>query len=223
LVFDRAGIVARTTCLRKHAVAEGLSVRQLRGRIVRQQVSETVAHSGEPKCRQPVIAGATPEERDPANWPAPALAAIQRVLDRSRARAGPAVRETFEHSERRMSAAEFVRFWNGVRMKAMATASADGTPHIAPVHAEFVNGRLRSTIYENAVRRIDLQGNPRVALTTWGADGSVAIVYGRAREVPDSGRDTRPGATGKPRRTVALDIEVTRIYAMKARSERVSE
>lgn len=121
-----------------------------------------------------------------------------------------------------MSAAEFVRFWNGVRMKAMATASADGAPHIAPVHAEFVNGRLRSTIYENAVRRIDLQGNPRVALTTWGADGSVAIIYGRAREVPDSGRETRPGATGKPRRTVALDIEVTRIYAMKARSERVS-
>jgi hypothetical protein len=122
-----------------------------------------------------------------------------------------------------MSAAEFVRFWNGVRMKAMATASADGAPHIAPVHAEFVNGRLRSTIYENAVRRIDLQGNPRVALTTWGAGGSVAIVYGRAREVADSGRDTRPGASGQPRRTIALDIEVTRIYAMKARSERLSE
>jgi hypothetical protein len=118
-----------------------------------------------------------------------------------------------------MSAAEFVRFWNGVRTKAMATASTAGAPHIAPVHAEFVNGRLRSTIYENAVRRRDLQADPRVALTTWGADGAVAIVYGRAREVPDSARDTRPGATGKPRRTVALDIEVTRIYAMKGRSE----
>jgi len=121
-----------------------------------------------------------------------------------------------------MSAAEFVRFWNGVRMKAMATASVAGAPHIAPVHAEFVNGRLRSTIYENAVRRIDLKGNPRVALTTWGADGSVAIVYGRACEVSGSGRDTRPGASGQPRRTVALDIEVTRIYAMKGRSERMS-
>jgi hypothetical protein len=121
-----------------------------------------------------------------------------------------------------MPAAEFVRFWNGVRMKAMATANAAGAPHIAPVHAEFVNGRLRSTIYDNAVRRIDLQGNPRVALTTWDADGSVAIVYGRAREVPGSGRDTRPGASGQPRRTVALDIEITRIYAMKARTERGS-
>jgi hypothetical protein len=173
-------------------------------------------------CRQPIVAGATPEERDPAHWPREALDRLQRILDRSRGTAGQAVRDTFEHPERRMTAVEFVTFWNSSRMKAMATVGK-AQPHIAPVHAEFVDGRLRSTIYENAVRRIDLQGNPRVALTTWGGDGSVAIVYGRAREVPDSGRDTRPGATGKPRRTVALDIEVTRIYAMKARSERVSE
>jgi hypothetical protein len=175
------------------------------------------------RCRKPIVAGATSEERDPTNWPREVLDELQRILDRSRGAAGQAVRDTFEHPERQMTAAEFVTFWNSSRMKAMATASADGAPHIAPVHAEFVNGRLRSTIYENAVRRIDLQGNARVALTTWGAGGSVAVVYGRAREVPDSGRDTRPGATGKPRRTVALDIEVTRIYAMKARGERVSQ
>jgi len=116
-----------------------------------------------------------------------------------------------------MTALEFVVFWNSTRMKAMATAGTHGMPHLAPVHAEFVNGRLRSTIYENAVRRRDLRSNPNVALTTWGRDGAAAIVYGRAREVPDSGRDTRPGATGAARRTVALDIEVTRIYAMKGR------
>ncbi len=142
---------------------------------------------------------------------------LQRILDRSRARAGQAVRDTFERPERRMTALEFVTFWNGSRLKAMATVGKNGAPHIAPVHAEFVNGRLRSTLYENALRRRDLRANPRVALTTWGAHGAAAIVYGRARELPNSLRDTRPGATGAARRTVALDIEITRIYAMKGR------
>lgn len=178
--------------------------------------------SGEPgdkrgRCRQAVAAGVTADERDPANWPAEALAAIQRVIDRSRTRAGQAVRDTFARPERQMTALEFVAFWNSTRMKAMATAGTDSVPHLAPVHAEFVNGRLRSTIYENAQRRRDLASNPHVALTTWGPHGAAAIVYGRAREVPDSWRDTRPGATGTARRTVALDIAVTRIYAMKAR------
>jgi len=169
------------------------------------------------RCTQPIVAGAPLEDRDPANWSADVLQPIQRVLDRSRSGAGQAIRDTFDRPDRQMTALEFVTFWNGSRLKAMATVGKTGAPHIAPVHAEFVNGRLRSTIYENAVRRRDLRDNPRVALTTWGAHGAAAIVYGRAREVASSLRETRPGATGTPRRTVALDIEITRIYAMKAR------
>jgi hypothetical protein len=173
--------------------------------------------STDPTCRQATAAAAVAGEKDPSTWPAEALAAIQAAIDRGRARGGTAVRETFDHAERRMTAAEFVAFWNGTRTKAMATSGPDGTPHIAPVHAEFVAGRLRSTIYENAVRRRDLRHNPRVALTTWGAHGAAAIVHGIAREIPDSLRETRPGASGAARRTVALEIEVTRIHAMKAR------
>ena len=157
------------------------------------------------------------DDRDPATWPPEALAALQATIDRSRASAGPAVRDTFDRAERRMTATEFVAFWNASRMKAMATAGADGAPHIAPVHAEFVAGRLRTTIYENAVRRRDLRTNPQVALTTWGPHGAAAIVYGVAHEVAESVRETRPGASGRTRRTVALDIEVTRIYAMGPR------
>ncbi len=166
---------------------------------------------------QPVVAGATADERDPANWTPETLAALQQVIDRSGASAGQALRDTFQHPDRQMTAAQFVSFWNGSRLKAMATVGSHGAPHIAPVHAEFVRGQLRSTIYENAVRRRDLQRRPEVALTTWGANGAVAIVYGRAREVPGSLRDTRPGATGAARRTVTLDIEITRIHAMKGR------
>jgi hypothetical protein len=179
----------------------------------------TSSKSAPSACRQPIVAGATPQERDPANWPPEALPALQRVLDASRRTAGAAVHETFGRAQRQMTAAEFVAFWNGTRTKAMATVGPDGTPHIAPVHAEFVNGRLRSTIYENAVRRRDLRTNPRVALTTWGAHGAAAIVHGEAREIPGTLRETRPGASGQQRRTVALDINVRRVYAMKAREE----
>jgi len=170
------------------------------------------------RCALP-IAPSQRDDKDPASWPPEALAALQTVMDRSRQSAGPAVLDTFERADRRMTAAELVVFWNASRMKAMATSGPGGAPHIAPVHAEFVAGRLRTTIYEDAVRRRDLAVNPQVALTTWGPHGAAAIVYGVAREVPDSLRETRPGATGRARRTVALEIEVTRIYAMRARAE----
>lgn len=170
-----------------------------------------------PPCRQPVAASVPADAKDPSTWPAAALAAIQQAIDRGRANGGAAVLETFDHADRRMSAAEFVTFWNGTRTKAMATTGPDGAPRLAPVHAEFVSGRLRSTIYENAVRRRDLRHDPRVCFTTWGPHGAAAIVHGIAHEIPDSLRETRPGASGRPRRTVALEIEVTRIYAMKAR------
>ncbi|MGD9762808.1 MAG: pyridoxamine 5'-phosphate oxidase family protein [Candidatus Binatia bacterium] len=169
------------------------------------------------RCAWRIAESAAPSARDPEHWAPEALRALQDILDRSRARAGTAVRDTFDHADRRMTAADFVRFWNGTRTKAMATCGADGAPHLAPVHAEFVDGRLRTTIYERAVRRRDLRRNPRVALTTWGPHGAAAIVHGIAREVPDSWRETRPGATGAVRRIVALEIEVTRIYAMKPR------
>lgn len=157
------------------------------------------------------------DEKDAANWPPEVLAELQATLDHSRTTAGPAVRDTFDRAERRMDAVQFVNFWNGARMKAMATVGEGGVPHMAPVHAEFVAGRLRTTIYENAVRRRDIAVRPQVALTTWGPNGAAAIVYGIAREVPGSLRETRPGATGRVRRTVTLDIEVTRIYAMGPR------
>jgi len=171
-----------------------------------------------PTCKQPIVTNLTTDERDPANWPAAALQKLQRILNHSRTTAGHAVQDTFQHPERLMDAEEFVRFWNTTRMKAMATVGASGAPHIAPVHAEFVNGTLRSTIFETALRRRDLQTNPRVSLTTWGANGAAAIVYGKAREIPESLRESRTGATGGPRRTVSLEIKVTRVYAMRGRN-----
>jgi hypothetical protein len=156
--------------------------------------------------------------RDPLHWPVEAVERIERVLARSRRSAGDAARETFDRADRQMSAVEFVQFWNGAKVKAMATVSPNDMPHIAPIHASFEHGDLKTTIYVNAVRRFDIRNNPEVALTTWGDGGAAASVYGRARELEGTEKATRNGASGAERRTVGLAIEVHRIYAMKSRA-----
>jgi len=73
---------------------------------------------------------------------------------------------------------------------------------------------LRLVIYDNTVRRVDLRTNPRVSFATW-KDGAAAIVYGRAREVDGSLRETRPGRSGAPRNVVTVEVTLTRVYAMR--------
>lgn len=167
--------------------------------------------------KQPILPGVTADDKDPHLWPPEVLEKLQRILDHSQASAGHAVRDTFQRPERQMSALEFAEFWNSTRMKAMSTVGPGGAPHIAPVHAELVRGHLRTTIFERAVRRKDLRTNPRVGFTCWGPHGAAAILYGTAREIPDSLRQTRTGASGAPRWTVTLEIEIERIYAMRGR------
>ena len=150
----------------------------------------------------------------PPSEPTPAeLGALQALLDRSARTATPTIADSVAYPARQMSAAEFVEFWRSVRLVAMGPA---GQPHIAPVHAELAGTTLRLVVYEKAVRRQGLAANPRVAFTTWRTDGSVAILYGRAREVPGSLRKARPGQSGRPRRVVTVEVPLTRIYAMRA-------
>ncbi len=151
-----------------------------------------------------------------------ALAAIQALLDRSARTATPAVADSVAYPARQMTAAELVEFWSSIRLVAMSTVGSAGQPHIAPVHARLEGPTLSVHIYEDTVRRQDLAANPRVAFTTWRADGTVAILYGRARELPGSLRDARPGGSGRPRRVVTVEVRLTRIYAMRAPSGRAS-
>jgi Pyridoxamine 5'-phosphate oxidase len=153
----------------------------------------------------------TPSDPTPAE-----LLALQALLDRSTRTATPAVADSVAYPARQMTAAEFVEFWRSVWLVAMATVGPAGQPHIAPVHAELAGTMLRIRIYEDTVRRQDLATNPRVAFTTWQADGAVAILYGRAREVPGSLRPARPGQSGRPRRVLTIEVQLTRIYAMRA-------
>jgi hypothetical protein len=144
------------------------------------------------------------------------LDALQALIDRSTRTATESVADSLAYPERQMTAAEFVGFWESVRLVAMATVGTAGQPHIAPVHAQLDGTTLRLVVYENTVRRADLARNPRVAFSTWRADGAAAIVYGRAREVPDSLREARAGRSGAPRRVVTIEVALTRVYAMRA-------
>ncbi len=143
------------------------------------------------------------------------LAALQALLDRSSATASPAVGDSVGSPDRQMTAAELVEFWRGTGLVAMTTVGPQGQPHSAPVHARLEGATLRLVIYENTVRRKDLATNPRVAFTTW-RDGAALIAYGRAHEVPDSIREARQSRSGAARNVVVIQVDLTRIYAMRA-------
>jgi hypothetical protein len=143
------------------------------------------------------------------------LAALQTLIERSTRTATPSVADSIAYPDRQMTAVELTAFWKDARMMAMATVGPKGQPHIAPVHSELDGPVLRLVIYDDTVRRMDLATNPRVAFTAW-KDGAAAIAYGRAREVPGSLRDARPGRSGRPRRVVTIEVALTRIYAMRA-------
>ncbi len=143
------------------------------------------------------------------------LAALQALLDRSTGSATPAVADSVAYPDRQMTAGELVEFWKAARIMAMTTVGPNGQPHTAPVHSTLDGTTLTLVIYDNTVRRADIRTNPRVSFTTW-KDGAVAILYGRAREVPDSLRPTRPGRSGAERSVVSIEVALTRAYAMRA-------
>ena len=138
---------------------------------------------------------------------------LQELLDGSLATAGPAVRATFDRDDRRMTADGLRAFWAETRMFAVATTGAHGEPHIAPVHVAMLDdGNLEMAIFEDSVRLKDLRRDPRIAVTSWAPDGRIAIVYGRATEVPDTRREVGrdPG-----RFILTMRIAVDRAYAMQ--------
>ena len=148
-------------------------------------------------------------------FPPETVERIQPILDQSAATATPIVGKTFAREDRRDSAETFLKTWNGVRMCTVASAGPNGTPHIAVVHASFgEDGRLTMRMFENSVRQKDFRVNPRVALSKYDEEGSVMMVYGTPREVPNTQRPSR-NADGTS--TVEVEIDITRIYALSPR------
>lgn len=156
---------------------------------------------------------------DRDHGPTEEAAALDALIAKSTRTATPAVADSVAYPRRQMTGAQLIEFWRQARLVAMATVGPSGQPHIAPVHASLCGTRLSLVIYDNAVRRKDISLNRRVAFTAWGANGAVAILYGRAREVSGSLRESRAGQSGAPRKVVTIEVDLTRIYAMRARDD----
>lgn len=138
---------------------------------------------------------------------------VQAILDRSAATATPEVGRVFARQDWRFTAEGFLRMWKEQRWCTIASVGDRGQPHIAVIHADFqADGRLTMRMFTGAVRARDIAANSRVALSK-NLDGAVAMVYGRARPVPGT------EAVRHSAETVEVEIDVTRIYAMRPQME----
>ncbi len=118
-----------------------------------------------------------------------------------------------------MSAEQLLAFWETAGVLAMTTVGRNGAPHSAPVHARIRGAHLSLVVYDNTLRRRDIEHNPKTSFVTWGRNGEAVIIYGNATEVPDSLRPTRDSREGEKRNVVEIDVKLTRIYAMRGRNE----
>ena len=114
------------------------------------------------------------------------LVALQRLLDRSAAGAGPHLRGIIT-DERRLSAGELCQWLTGMRLLVVATVTADGRPLAGPVDGYFLGGTFWFSSGRDSVRMRHLAARPQVSATHLPGDELAVTVHGRAElfEVAD--------------------------------------
>lgn len=110
------------------------------------------------------------------------LAAMQRLLDDSYARAGEHLR-SIHTPERRVSAARLVEVLPGVRILSLATVTAGCEPRVGPVDGLFYRGSFWFGSSPDAVRFSHLRVRPQVSAAHAVGDTFAVVVHGRAVEV----------------------------------------
>jgi Pyridoxamine 5'-phosphate oxidase len=114
------------------------------------------------------------------------LAALQELLDRSAAGAGPHLRGIISE-ERRLDAAEVSRRLTGMCLLVVATVTADGRPLVGPVDGYFLGGSFWFSSGRDSVRMRHLAARPAVSATHLPGEELAVTVHGRAElfEVAD--------------------------------------
>jgi nitroimidazol reductase NimA-like FMN-containing flavoprotein (pyridoxamine 5'-phosphate oxidase superfamily) len=114
------------------------------------------------------------------------LATLQDLLDRSYAGAGPHLLR-IHTPERRLSAEQVAQRLTGMRLLALATATADGRPVVGPVDGIFYRGAFHFGSAPDSVRFRHIRARPQVSATHLPGEELAVTVHGRATEVPIEG------------------------------------
>src|SRR4051794_19833674 len=134
------------------------------------------------------------------------LVALQELLDRSYASAGPHLLR-IHTPERRLGAAQIAERLTGMRLLALATVTADGRPVVGPVDGILYRGAFHFGSSPDSVRFRHIRARPDVSAVHLPGEELAVTVHGRA--VP---LDVRSEAERGFRRTL-LDIYVPRYGA----------
>jgi nitroimidazol reductase NimA-like FMN-containing flavoprotein (pyridoxamine 5'-phosphate oxidase superfamily) len=134
------------------------------------------------------------------------LAALQRLLDESYAASGPHLRRIIT-AERRLSAKEVASRLEGMRLLALATATADARPLVGPVDGIFYRGSFHFGSAPDSVRLRHVRRRPHVSATHLPGEELAVTVHGRAAPI-----DVRATGHAGLRRTL-LEVYVPRYGA----------
>jgi Pyridoxamine 5'-phosphate oxidase len=107
------------------------------------------------------------------------LIALQNLLDASEAGAGPHLRSMIS-DERRLDAVALCERLQGMRLLALATATADGRPLVGPVDGYFLHGTFFFSSGRGSVRMRHLAVRPAVSVTYLPGEEFAVTMHGRA-------------------------------------------
>jgi Pyridoxamine 5'-phosphate oxidase len=110
------------------------------------------------------------------------LAALQRLLDESDARAGAHLRSIIT-PERRLTAQQLSQRLTGMRLLAPATVTADGRPIVGPVDGIFFRGAFHFGSSPTSLRFRHIRARPQVSATHLPGEELAVTVHGRAVEL----------------------------------------
>jgi len=131
------------------------------------------------------------------------LAALEELLDRSYALAGPHLLRIIT-PERRLNAEQVAERLSGMRLLALATVTADGRPIVGPVDGVFFRGAFHFGSSPDSVRWRHIGARPQVSATHLPGEELAVTVHGRAVQVDIH------GAAGAELRQALLEVYVPR-------------
>lgn len=131
------------------------------------------------------------------------LVALQDLLDRSYATAGPHLL-SIHTPQRRLSAGEVADRLTGTRLLALATVTADGRPIVGPVDGIFFRGAFHFGSSPDSVRFRHIRHRPQVSAAHLPGEELAVTVHGHASPL-----DLRSNAEAEFRQTL-LEVYVPR-------------